>query len=115
MFLNGKSSLEYPVNAGVPQGAILRPTHFLLNINDLPDDAICDNAIYADVTTFYSKWIRHLICGHNLNWPLNLNLIYETLEWGKKWFFDFSAGETQLVSFDQSNNTVSIHVKMDGI
>ena len=23
--------------------------------------------------------IRHLICGNNLTWPLNLNLIYETL------------------------------------
>ena len=23
--------------------------------------------------------IRHLICGNNLNWPLNLNLIYEKL------------------------------------
>ena len=23
--------------------------------------------------------IRHLICGNNLNWLLNLNLIYETL------------------------------------
>ena len=23
--------------------------------------------------------IRHLICGNNQNWPLNLNLIYETL------------------------------------
>ena len=23
--------------------------------------------------------IRHLICGHNYNWPLNLNLIHETL------------------------------------
>ena len=23
--------------------------------------------------------IRHLICGNNLNWFLNLNLIYETL------------------------------------
>ena len=23
--------------------------------------------------------IRHLICGNDLNWPLNLNLIYETL------------------------------------
>ena len=23
--------------------------------------------------------IRHLICNNNLNWPLNLNLIYETL------------------------------------
>ena len=53
--LNGKSSQEYAVNAGVPQGSILGPTLFLLYINDLPDDVICDIAIYADDTTLYSK------------------------------------------------------------
>ena len=53
--LNGKSSQEYPVNAGVPQGSILGPTLFLLYINDLPDDVICDIAIYADDITLYSK------------------------------------------------------------
>ena len=53
--LHGKSSQEYPVNAGVPQGSILGPTLFLLYFNYLPDDVICDIAIYADDSTLYSK------------------------------------------------------------
>ena len=42
---------------------------------------------------------RHLIIGNILNWLLNLN--------------NFNAGKTQLVSFDRSNSTGTIDVKMD--
>ena len=55
MVLDGKSSQEYPVNAGVPQGSILGLALFLLYINDLSDDVICDIAIYADNATHYSN------------------------------------------------------------
>ena len=55
MVLDGKSSQEYLVNVGAPQGSILSLTLFLLYINDLPDNAICNIAIFADDTTLYSK------------------------------------------------------------
>ena len=84
LVLDGKSSQEYSVNAGVPQGSILDPTLLLLYINDLSDDVICNIAIYADNTTFYSKCIRHLICCNNLNWLPNWNLIYKALWTGVK-------------------------------
>ena len=53
--LDGKSSQEYPVIAGVLQGSILGTTLFWLYINDLPDDVIYNIATYADDTTLYSK------------------------------------------------------------
>ena len=37
------------------------------------------------------------------------------VDWGKKWVVHFSAGKTQLVQFDRSNNNGSIDVKMDGL
>ena len=36
------------------------------------------------------------------------------MDWDKKWLVDFNAGNTQLASFDQSDNTVAVDVKMDG-
>ena len=55
MVLDGKSSQDYPVNAGIPQGSILGPAPFLLYMNDLPDDVVCNIAIYTDDTSLYSK------------------------------------------------------------
>ena len=113
-FLDGKSSQEYPVNAGVPQDSILGPTLFLLYINDLPDDVICDIAIYADDTTLYSKCDRASDLWQQLELASELESdLQDTVNWGKKWLLDFNAGKTQLLSFEQSNNTGSVDVKMD--
>ena len=96
---------------GVPQGSILGPTLFLLYINDLPDDVICDIPIYADDTTLYSRcdlW-QQLELASKLE-----SDIQDTVDWGNKWLVDFNAGKTQLVSFDWSNNNGSIDMKMGG-
>ena len=52
MVLDGKNAqlmLEFP------QGSILGSALFLLHINDLLDDVICDTAVYANDATLYLK------------------------------------------------------------
>ena len=40
--------------------------------------------------------------------------LQHTVDWCRKWLVDFNGRKTQLVSFDQSNNTGAIDVEMDG-
>ena len=83
MVLDGKFSQEYSVNAGVPQDSILGLTFFLLHINDLPDDVICNIAIYADDATFYSKCDQASDLWQQLELAFEL-LIYKTLWTGAR-------------------------------
>ena len=101
MVLDGKSSQEYPVNAGVPEGCILGSTLFLLYINDIPDDVTCGIAIYADDTTLYSKCDQAFNLWRQLELDSELESdLQDTVDLGKKWLVDFNSGKTQLVSFD---------------
>ena len=115
MVLDGKSFQEYPVNAGVPQGTILGPTLFPHYINDFPDDVICDIAIYADDTTPYFKCDQASDLWQQLELASELESdLRDTVDWGKTWLVDLSAGKTQLGSLDRCSNSGSIDMKVDG-
>ena len=103
MILDGKSSQEYPANARVRQGSSLGPTLFLLCIDGLPDNYVCNIAIYADDTTLYSKCDQASDLWQHMEMAAELesDLTY-TVDWGRKCLDDFNAGKTQLVLFDKS-------------
>ena len=85
MVVDGKSSQEYPVPAGVPQGSILGPTLFLLYITDLPNDVICDSAIYVDNTSLYSRCDETSDLWQQLELASELkSSLRDTVDWGRK-------------------------------
>ena len=113
--LDGKSSQEYLGNAGVHQGSILGLTLFLLYINDLPDNVVCNIVICADDTTLYSKCDQASDLWQQLELSSELKSdLQDTVDWGRKWFVDFNAEKTQFVLFNRFNNTGAVDVKMDG-
>ena len=114
-FLNEKLSREYPFNDGDHQGSILGPTLFLLYINDIPDDVICNISIYADDATLYSKFYQRSDLWQQLVLASEFESdLPDTVDWGRTWLLDFNAGKTQLVMFDRSNNIDTVDVKVDG-
>ena len=91
--------------------------HFLyyIYINDLPKDVICNIAIYSDDTTLYSKCDQASDMWQQLELTSELKTdLRDTLDWCRKWLVDFNVGKIQLVLFDQSSNTGTSDVKMDG-
>ena len=58
MVLDGKSSQEYPVNAGAPQVSILGPTLFEQYVNEILLSMLM-------ILLFTLSVIMHLICGNN--------------------------------------------------
>ena len=91
------------------------PFLVLLHINDLLDDVICNIAVFADDTTLYSESDQASDLWQQLQVASELESdLRDTVDWGRKWLIDFNAGKMQMVSFDWSNNTGAIDVKMDG-
>ena len=51
--MDGESSTHIDVESGVPQGSVLRPSLFLLYINDMPEGIKSTVGLFADDTIEY--------------------------------------------------------------
>ena len=54
--LNGQSSSWTNIKAGVSQGSILGPLLSLIYINDLADGLSSNSKLFADDTSFFSRY-----------------------------------------------------------
>ena len=100
MVLGGKFSQLYSFNAEIVSSFILCPTLRIL----LMTFQVMLLIILLSVLIILLNMIRHLIRGNDWSWLLNLNLTYETLDWGRKQPVDFSGGKIQFVLFDWFNS-----------
>ena len=119
--VDGVQSTTHNINAGVPQGAVLAPTLFLLFINDLL--SITKNAIhsFADDSTLHSSY-----CTKNpttaqqtqTSRQQQANLLSSDLDlilaWGKRNFVTFNASKTQTCTISCKRSTNECNPRMNG-
>ena len=103
--LDGQSSQFYFLNAGVPQGSVLRSTLFLIYINDLPDNILSSFIdIFADDSTIYSfSTPTQSIDSIAQNLSSDLASVMTR---GEKWLVVFNATKTKSASFHHHRHSL---------
>ena len=88
--LNGVTSSWKPIKSGVPQGSVLGPLLFLIFINYLPDNLVCNPKLFADDVSLNAVMYDNKTCTNNLR--DDLNRLYE---WTNKWKMTFNPDPTK--------------------
>ena len=97
--ISGQSSPLLPVEAGVPQGSILGPLLFLVYINDITDNIVCDIKLFADDTSIIEIIYDPVVSAGRMNTDL-----VSISAWGKQWKMTFNAIKSLSVLFSTKRN-----------
>ena len=89
VIIDGVSSSELFITAGVPQGSILGPLLFLIYINDLVEDLKCDPHLFADDTLLFDVFSNPLASAARINSDLKI-----IIDWGTIWKVIFNPAKT---------------------
>ena len=89
VIIDGVSSDPALITAGVPQGSILGPLLFLIYINDLVDNLVCDPHLFADDTFLLDIFKNEMASAIRVN--RDLAVIHD---WGITWKVDFNPIKT---------------------
>ena len=102
--MNGQHSTWVNIEAGVPQGSILRPLFFLIYINDLSDDLNSNPKLFADDTSLFS-FVQNINSTTNLNSDLS-----KISDWAFQWKMNFNPDpnkQAQEVIFSREINKIN--------
>ena len=98
-------------HAGVPYAPILGPTLLSQYVNDLMMLSVILPSML--MILLCSKFEQACDVWQQLELASELESdLQDTVDWGRKWLVDFSAGKAHLVLFDKSNSTGTIDVKI---
>ena len=94
LVLNGKTSPNQSISAGVPQGSILGFLLFLIYVNDVKYNILSSITLIADDTALIKE------IDNPVNDFCELNNDLETLNaWSKQWLITFNAEKTNYLIF----------------
>ena len=88
----GKTSEYLEIFASLPQGSILSPLFFLIYINDIEENIVCDISLFADDVSLMQTF---------KNTPDLENIINKDLEtlnnWATQWNMDFNPAKSEML------------------
>ena len=104
--VNGTWSSWKYVNAGAPQGWVLGPLLFLISINDLPDDLICNPKLFADDVS-----LNAIMYDKEQSTSTIQSDLEKLLKWSVTWKMEFNPDENKPakeILFTNRNSTTTI-------